>query len=469
MFLKNEVIVPLYEELCHELKNNIKLNENDKYDHLVNNAFRKYFMDVVDTLCLFIDPSTLDQQVTIDIQKIFDIIPSETLKRNELKFFERAKYLKGTSSSICYYCKMADQKNEDYDDEYGTLEMKLNNKYSRCCSKFGLLRENDLKLFEINKDFIQKYSNLKYFSLKDLPLDSAASFNKLKHLIDIKLENNNINHLPVSIWEVKTLKSLSVKNNSITSFNKDKKLDLNAFLVYEYFETFEADNLRLEMNHDQLILMPSSLTNLILKNLQSNFIPLDLKNCQNSLKSLIVTGVPWIDTTVYSSFKMWMITKENFSTRYEHFFSKDQIKNIFHYFDMSKDGALNPDEVSTFNAFVFKKFQRIEEFPPIIFTLTNLTRLDLSFQSIKVLPDSIESLTNLNKLILAHCILLDNLTPKISSLPLKKLDLNGCISLKTPPPEIVKRGLASILSFLKRLLTGSVLCKKTKLMLVNLI
>ena len=126
-------------------------------------------------------------------------------------------------------------------------------------------------------------------------------------------------------------------------------------------------------------------------------------------------------------------------------------------------------KVTNFNAFMFKKFERLSEFPSVIFSLTNLTRLNLSHQSIKIVPDEIESLKNLNKLYLTNCILLDSLSGKLSTLPLKKLELTGCISLKTPPPEIVNRGLTSILSFLKRLLLGSVLCKKTKLMLVIII
>ena len=419
-------------------------------------------MDITHTLCLFIELPTLNEEhISIDIQRVLSLIPPETLKRNELTFSDRAKYFKGKSSSVCYYCKIADSKSVEYDEAvYGTFETKLNNKYSMCCSKFGLIKENNLNLFKLDSDFISKYSNLKYFSLKDILLECNGSVNGLSNLLDIQLDNNNLVKLPDSIWQIKSLKSLSLINNPITSFKKD------AFLVYTQLESLEVDNLRLQMKKDELINLPSSIKNLIIKNFLANFIPFDLKDCLNSFKSLTFSGVPWVDTTEYAAYLMWSLSKELIYRQYEHIFTKEQIEKIFRYFDVNKDDSLSQEEASNFNAFIFKKFPRIDRVPKVVFSLINLIRLDLSFQKIISIPDEIENLVHLNKLILNNCTLLDNLSPKISGLPLKKLDLRGCISLKTPPPEIVKRGLTSILSFLKRLLTGSVLCKKTKLMLV---
>ncbi|RNA35085.1 putative serine threonine- kinase pats1, partial [Brachionus plicatilis] len=57
---------------------------------------------------------------------------------------------------------------------------------------------------------------------------------------------------------------------------------------------------------------------------------------------------------------------------------------------------------------------------------------------------------------------------KLGTLRLDELDLTGCISLKTPPLEIQRRGVNSVLAYLHRLLTGSVECKRTKLMLLGL-
>ena len=48
------------------------------------------------------------------------------------------------------------------------------------------------------------------------------------------------------------------------------------------------------------------------------------------------------------------------------------------------------------------------------------------------------------------------------------LNLRGCPNLKTPPKEIVSRGFNAVFGYLKRLLMGSVECKRTKLMMVGL-
>ena len=53
-------------------------------------------------------------------------------------------------------------------------------------------------------------------------------------------------------------------------------------------------------------------------------------------------------------------------------------------------------------------------------------------------------------------------------LPLKELNLTGCVSLKTPPIEITRRGHTQTMAFLQRLDSGSTACKRTKLMLVGL-
>ena len=94
--------------------------------------------------------------------------------------------------------------------------------------------------------------------------------------------------------------------------------------------------------------------------------------------------------------------------------------------------------------------------------------LDLSFQAIKCIPDEINKLVNLTKLKLNGCLLLTSISSQVSVLPLNELAINNCPSLKTPPPEIQKRGHKAIMSYLKGLIAGSVACKRTKLMLVGL-
>ena len=57
---------------------------------------------------------------------------------------------------------------------------------------------------------------------------------------------------------------------------------------------------------------------------------------------------------------------------------------------------------------------------------------------------------------------------EVGTLPLQALGLSHCPALKTPPLEVVKRGHKAVMAYLKRILTGSRECKRTKLMLVGL-
>lgn len=101
--------------------------------------------------------------------------------------------------------------------------------------------------------------------------------------------------------------------------------------------------------------------------------------------------------------------------------------------------------------------------------LTNLKELTLSHLAFTTIPEeAIENLTNLSSLNLSDNPYLTSLPGVLSKLPLKELSLRSTHSLKTPPPEIKSRGFQSIMGYLKRLLTGSVECKRTKLMMVGL-
>ena len=472
--------MPYCDELCPKLKDELQVDQKECLK-MLNSALRKYFLDVSRTLGLLLEyyssltinvgSQTTLPQLNIQIQHLLKGMSPETLKRNELTFYDRNKYIKGTSASVCYFCKIADYFDMDYDTEIFDGETKLKNKYSKCCAKFGWNPSSDAdgrgslwcEKFTFDSEFYKSYSRIKYFGVRDSEIEKENKFEKFEKLIDIELDNNKLSKIPESILKLKSLLSLSFKNNPIESISMEAFVDLTSL------NTLEMENLRLVLKKDEYIKLPISLQNLIVRNFSAEFIPFDFKNdVVKSLKSLTFSGVVWIDTTPYAPFKMWMITRENFSKRFDKIFNNDHhLSKIFSYFDLNKDNELDPDEVINFNAFMFKKFARLTEIPLKVFSLTNLTRLDLSYQAIRIVPDEIEHLKSLNKLYLTNCILLDSISGKVSLLPLQKLELTGCISLKTPPPEIVNRGLTSILSFLKRLLLGKVLCKKTKLMLVN--
>ena len=51
---------------------------------------------------------------------------------------------------------------------------------------------------------------------------------------------------------------------------------------------------------------------------------------------------------------------------------------------------------------------------------------------------------------------------------LTELELEECPLLKTPPKEIRAKGFSTTFAYLQRLMSGSMQCKRTKLMLVGL-
>jgi leucine-rich repeat kinase 2 len=153
----------------------------------------------------------------------------------------------------------------------------------------------------------------------------------------------------------------------------------------------------------------------------------------------------------------------------EIYFTEQKINSIVSLFVTSKSEFLKDQEIAKLNAFLFTKMDRLTAIPTKVFKLVNLTILDLSYQAIKTIPDEIEALKNLIQLYLNGCLLLESISPKLGTLKhIKTVDVDRTISLKTPPPEICKRGSSSIIGYLKRLSSGSVLCKRTKLMLVGL-
>jgi len=161
---------------------------------------------------------------------------------------------------------------------------------------------------------------------------------------------------------------------------------------------------------------------------------------------------------------------------YSRFLTSDQIEDVFELLQAGLTQFLPARDISKFNAFIFKRFPRLGDnveinqsgIPTSIFSITSLTELDFSFQAIRFIPNAISGLVNLSRLNLDSCVRLASISAKLGNLPLTHLNINRCFSLKTPPPEIQRRGFTAIVAYLKGLSAGSVACKRTKLMLVGL-
>uniref|UniRef100_A0A914URF5 non-specific serine/threonine protein kinase n=1 Tax=Plectus sambesii TaxID=2011161 RepID=A0A914URF5_9BILA len=146
--------------------------------------------------------------------------------------------------------------------------------------------------------------------------------------------------------------------------------------------------------------------------------------------------------------------------------------------DMKKrdDGAyqslttepIEGENVAKLNDYLSDIFNRLTVIPVVVYQLKYLTQLNLTNQNIQAIPASIGLLPNLAQLNLSLCSRLQTISEEAGRCPLKTLQLAGCVSLNTPPQEVVKRGSDNAISYLRRLLRGYQECKRTKLMMVGL-
>ena len=96
-------------------------------------------------------------------------------------------------------------------------------------------------------------------------------------------------------------------------------------------------------------------------------------------------------------------------------------------------------------------------FPLGICRLSNLRRLSLTFQCFRLVPSNLANLTHLEHLQLSHNPLLEALPSQLGLMKsLKSIKVRRCPSLKTPPPEVVSRGVESVVAYLKYLSSDQV-------------
>lgn len=138
----------------------------------------------------------------------------------------------------------------------------------------------------------------------------------------------------------------------------------------------------------------------------------------------------------------------------------------------NKDALSNSDEIGNFCSGLYNLIPRMVK---VDFSDCNLklitetlTHLDLKNQAFEILDNSIGLFRNLIHLDISANYMLQEISPVICSLPLRVLNLQKCPALKTPPKEIISKGLTAILGYMRRLLQGSTKCRRTKLMVVGL-
>ena len=469
-------------------------------DALLNAQMRAFFADVVVCFSLmFANKSSSSSSSNEDIGDIDDDQLAESFRAAMLTkppqesdtSFERVR---------CRFCSALSGDVGDGDD---TQRLLSENKYSLACVAMNLKREQTTSCVKLTAELFDRYAHLKSMVILDTPLELGSdedgndddAWRKLNDLWIVELRNN----APLSIgartslFSLASLRHLRIGDNELALSAADR----HVFAQLVNLEQLELDNVSAFKRSSSStssrfsFQLPAKLSELSVVAAQLDYFPFtaaaaDVAATNDRLKSVSFTGVPLLNVDAYEKSKT-LISLRLVGQVYDKIVGDEQaIRRMFAHFQASAgggggggDGFLSKADAFRLNAFVFKRFARIGDnaeaeeaslggIPPSVFAFTALTSLNLSFQAIRRIPDEIASLTQLSRLVLVGCVLLEAISARLSQLPITQLDLTNCYSLKTPPPEIVKRGTKSILGFLKKLSLGSVLCQKTKLMLVSI-
>ncbi|CAH1774243.1 unnamed protein product [Owenia fusiformis] len=279
--------------------------------------------------------------------------------------------------------------------------------------------------------FLQGCPLLEY--LVDRPLDLTAVHDKPEPNQDLKLEGGNL------IWL--TL-SDSIPAN-LTSFTQLATLDISGCGLMRLPE-------RLGELHCLKFL-----------NISENFIrALPDSFCElNQLEILIFNGLPQQNKQVEASTlrEAWLACCE------------DPDFNSVNSTQRSHTCTIAGEKITTYpRLFTSQEDPSRGGVPWQIFQLRRLAFVSLRCQGITVVPNQIGELKYLKAVHLSQCYLLESISGEIGHSNFKDINIDDCISLKTPPLEIVTQGNAQVVNYLKRLKLGSVECYRTKLMLVGL-
>ena len=290
----------------------------------------------------------------------------------------------------------------------------------------------------------------------------------LQNLTELILRENSLTTLPVEMKNLKqTLLSLDISLNNFSGKIPEVVFELVCLrcLRAEFLNLEEiSENIG---NLDQLRIL-SLRSNCIIR-LPKNITKLTL------LQTLDLSSVPLLPVnTDYLEEMHAFFRKFKYSGDVQTTINDWINRNLQ---DVVQRQRFDEKAVEKLNNFIFspasniKRLEGYEEsfgFPMELFELENLKELSLSYVAVKIIPDEVEKLKQLTRLDLTGCLSLKTISSKIASCPVELLSLKNCPLLSTPPAEIRKRGFAATTAYFKRLAMGSVNVQRTKLMFVGL-
>ncbi|CAF3553209.1 unnamed protein product [Rotaria sordida] len=403
----------------------------------------------------------------------------------------------------CYYCCLL-RRDEIKDRTDISLQKRLEliGDYASSIFYFELYKQ-EKNLIEngliLNDEFFLKFNGLEIIDITNIIIDcfqlNYKNIHCLKYLTYLSLENNDLSIIQIDIQYLDQLNYLKLIENPFET------LPLNC-LSSKSLQYVELSRLGRLIEIDSNSRISSKLKTLLITESILITLPQTLAvDARAKLTKLTLNGVPWWGASGLSVNEV--VKYDSFLKKFVIFLDSDELGKIYRMYDEDVNGVLSFSEINLMNAHMYRYIPRLrpsntkipnsgrssveptntnesdilkqESFssdlsgiPSVIFYLENLTELSMEYQGIKVVPDAIKNLKSLVIFNLNYCIELETLSAEVGFLPLRELNLTGCVSLKTPPIEITRRGHTQTMAFLQRLISGSTPCKRTKLMLVGL-
>ncbi|XP_064636061.1 uncharacterized protein LOC135493099 isoform X2 [Lineus longissimus] len=313
------------------------------------------------------------------------------------------------------------------------------------------------------------------FNLKSIEKLPEKFFTKFDNLEYLQLKNaNSLEELPTDFG----------------NFSKLRQLWMNDTTIKKFPVALNTDQLtRVHLCASKFTDIPESicdLPNLGILDMSDNPISRitpSIAKLKKTLKTLNISGIPWLSFQNSASILPpdWY-KRENFTPAQKQnlkLISEMKLNKLFKDCDTDHNGMLDSKELPNMNAQMFFLVPRIGHdyepgdadggFPMEVLELEGLEDLYLENQAIHDVPPEIERLTKLRHLSLKYNPLLETIPGTIGGMKsVETINLRCCPSMKTPPGEIISRGIIAIKAYLKYLFGDETECHRTKLMLVGL-
>src|SRR6266571_199652 len=388
-----------------------------------------------------------------------------------------------------------------------------NNQINQLPSEIGQLinlqklRLDDNQLSQLPPNLWQLTSLKNLWLNHNLIDEISPEIGQLANLQELRLDRNQLSQLPTELWQLNNLQMLDLGNNQLSQIPTEirQMTNLQTLLLNNNQLSEIPSEIGRLTNMQALILYLNQLSQLPTELCQlANLQRLDLTDNQlNQLPAEIgqLTNLQelYLDNNELSQLppKLWQLTslKElqlNHNPLDEIPPEIGQLTNLQRLGLEKNQLSRLPPEIG-----LLTNLQRLDltdnqlsQLPAEIGLLTNLQELRLDTNQLSQLPPEIGLLINLQKLRFDNN-LLDEIPPEIAQLTnlqelnlsntklkrlptaigqltsLQTLNVADVPTLQSPPPEIVARGTADILSFLRELQESSIIRYESKLLLVG--